>query len=69
MRCPVMFIAAVCLIFLLKLNGPKNKSELWVVRQFNLEIFCFNVYGESDETMILYQSDFQVVPQEGLWFI
>ena len=29
--------------------------ELWVVRQFNLEIFCLNVYGDNDETMILYQ--------------
>ena len=29
--------------------------ELWVVRQFNLEIFCLNVYGDDDETMILYQ--------------
>ena len=29
--------------------------ELWVVRQFNLEIFCSNVYGDNDETMILYQ--------------
>ena len=50
-----MFITAVCLIFLLKLKWPKNKSELWVVRQFNLEIFCFNEYGDNDETMILYQ--------------
>ena len=47
-----MFITAVCLIFLLKLKCPKNKSELWVVRQFNLEIFCFNEYGDNDETMI-----------------
>ena len=29
--------------------------ELWVVRQFNLEIFCSNVYGDNDETMIFYQ--------------
>ena len=29
--------------------------ELWVVRQFNLEIICLNVYGDNDETMILYQ--------------
>ena len=55
MRCLVMFITAVCLIFLLKLKWPKNKSELWVVRQFNLEIFCFNEYGDNDETIILYQ--------------
>ena len=27
--------------------------ELWVVRQFNLKIFCLNVYGDNDETMIL----------------
>ena len=26
MRCVVMFITAVCLIFLLKLKWPKNKS-------------------------------------------
>ena len=26
MRCSVMFITAVCLIFLLKLKWPKNKS-------------------------------------------
>ena len=26
MRCPVMFITAVCLIFLLKLKWPKNKN-------------------------------------------
>ena len=26
MRCPVMFLTAVCLIFLLKLKWPKNKS-------------------------------------------
>ena len=26
MRCLVMFISAVCLIFLLKLKWPKNKS-------------------------------------------
>ena len=55
MRCPFLFITAVCLIFLLKLKWPENKSELWVVRQFNLEIFCFNEYGDNDETMILYQ--------------
>ena len=55
MRGPVMFITAVCLTFLLKLKWPKNKSELWVVRQVNLEIFCFNEYGDNDETMILYQ--------------
>ena len=55
MSCPVMFITAVCLIFLLKLKRPKNKSELWVVRQVNLEIFCFNEYGDNDETMILCQ--------------
>ena len=24
-------------------------NELWVVRQFNLEIFCLNVYGDKDE--------------------
>ena len=30
-------------------------TELWVVRQFNLEIFCLDVYGDNDETMILYQ--------------
>ena len=29
--------------------------EVWVVRQFNLKIFCLNVYGDNDETMILYQ--------------
>ena len=50
-----MFITRVCLIFLLQLKWPKNKSELWVVRQFNLEIFCFNEYGDNDETIILYQ--------------
>ena len=55
MRCPVLFITAVCLIFLLKLKWPENKSGSWVVRQFNLEIFCLNVYGSNDETMILYQ--------------
>ena len=55
MRFLVMFITAVCLIFLLKWKWPKNKSELWVVRQFNLEIFCFNEYGDNDETMTLYQ--------------
>ena len=26
--------------------------ELWVVRQFNLEIFCLNVYGDNDQTML-----------------
>ena len=57
MRCLVMFITAVCLIFLLKLKWPKNKSELWVVRQFNLEIFCFNEYGDNDETMTLYTNE------------
>ena len=45
----------ILLIFLLKLKWPKNKSELWVVRQVYLEIFCFNEYGDNDETMILYQ--------------
>ena len=29
--------------------------KLWVVRKFNLEIFCLNVYGNNDETMILYE--------------
>ena len=29
--------------------------ELLVVRQFNLEIFCLNVYGDNDDTRILYQ--------------
>ena len=30
--------------------------ELWVVRQLKSEIlFCLNVYGDNNETMILYQ--------------
>ena len=29
--------------------------ELWVVRQFNLEMFCLNLYRDNDETMIPYR--------------
>lgn len=28
-------------------------NELWVCRQFNLEIFCSIVFADSNETMIL----------------
>ena len=35
--------------------------ELWVVRQFNLEVFCLNMYGDNDETMILYSEDTQTM--------
>ena len=36
MRCVVMFITAVCLIFLLKLKWPKNKS-VYDIFMFNIE--------------------------------
>ena len=35
-------------------------NELWVVRQFNLAIFCLNVYGDKDETMN-YSEDTQTM--------
>ena len=35
-------------------------NELWVVRQFNLGIFCLNVYGDKDETMN-YSEDTQTM--------
>ena len=35
-------------------------NELWVVRKFNLEIFCLNVYGDNDETMN-YSEDTQTM--------
>ena len=38
MRCSVMFITAVCLIFLLKLKWPRNKSF------YDLVNFCFFVF-------------------------
>ena len=39
--------------------------ELWVVRQFNLEIFCLNRYGDKDETMN-YSEDTQTMNTSGL---
>ena len=37
MRCLVMFITAVCLIFLLELKWPKNKSVVVVTNETNSE--------------------------------
>ena len=34
--------------------------ELWMVRQFNLEIFCLDGYGDKDETMN-YSEDTQTM--------
>ena len=55
-------------------------NELWVVRQFNLAIFCLNVYGDKDETMN-YSADtprgggtplyglYRYVPRNRVWFL
>ena len=40
MRCLVMFITAVCLLFLLKLKWPKNKS-VYDLACFSLDFFVF----------------------------
>ena len=46
MRCLVVFITAVCLLFLLKLKWPKNKSNYRVCRVCSPkprdEVYCVN---------------------------
>ena len=44
MRCFVMFVTAVCVLFLLKLKWPKNKSFYDKVKVFLLLlIYVFNI--------------------------
>ena len=50
MRCLVMFVTAICVLFLLKLNWPKNKSVYdlvyFVLYSNSVYLFC-NVYKSS----------------------
>ena len=65
MRCFVMFVTAVCILFLLKLKWPKNKSFYDLVNLGTIKV------GDliTDNTLFLHEDPYVPISLEKRFFI